>query len=373
MACNSLSKVELDSKSRQHADVRHPMPLLPIPRAALAIFAGHLLLGVGMMESGFGAVWDGGPGGNGNDWNTANNWAGDTLPPSGDNLVFDDRGGGPSADFPTPMGVGASRTVGLITFSDVNGRLPATLNINANLAGTTARIITLNTGITLASTTTTVVFNANTNGALSLALGGNATFTTSPSSQLTLGTPISGNFGITKAGTGTLLLSSSSNSYTGTTTISAGTLLLGGDDVLPNTNLVLNGGTLNTGGNSDTLGQLDLSSSSTINMTNVGALVFTDSSGLNDNWGGTLSIWNWQPGVTSMRFGTTSAGLTAGQLSQITIYDGAGSTPLGPAGLNDDGFLIVVPEPGAVLAGLALLGVIGWRERRHFLRVRVVT
>ncbi|MFN0130088.1 MAG: autotransporter-associated beta strand repeat-containing protein [Verrucomicrobiales bacterium] len=348
------------------------MPLHPIPRSALAIFAGCLIQGTGMIESGFGAVWDGGTNGNGNAWITATNWVGDGLPPSGDNLVFDNRNGSPNADLSTPMGVGSSSTFGLITFSDANGRLPSTLNINANITGFVARVITLNTGITLANTTTTVAFNANTNGALSLSLGGNATFTTSLSSQLTLATPISGNFGITKAGTGTLLLSSSSNSYTGTTTINGGTLRLGADDVLPNTNLVLNGGTLNTGGNSDTLGQLELSSTSTIDMTNVGALVFSDSSSLNDNWGGTLSIWNWEPGVTSMRFGTTSAGLTLGQLSQISVYEDGGTTLMGPASLSSNGFLIVVPEPGAVMAGLALLGVIGWRERRHFLRVRGV-
>ncbi len=182
---------------------------------------------------------------------------------------------------------------------------------------------------------------------------------------------ISGSGGsLTKNGGGTLTLSGA-NTYTGATVINGGTLLLGASNVLPGGNLELKAGTkLNTGGNSDATGALLLSGSSTIDMINGSSkLAFDNSSGM--TWSaGILSIWNWSLNAGTVRFGSTAGGLTAAQLSQIRVYSGAGSGSVWTPTIDANGFLVVVPEPGALLAGLLLLGGIGWRERSHFLRMR---
>jgi len=191
--------------------------------------------------------------------------------------------------------------------------------------------------------------------------------------NLTLG-PITNAAGLVKngAGAGAVILDSTANAYTGTTTINAGTLQLGRSDVLPANKLILAGGTLNTGGFSDTVGKLDLDTAATkvINMNEAGALVFSNSA--DQDWQGTLQIWNWKQGTTSIRFDTNDSGLNySTQLTKISIYDGPGATNfLGTGDLDAGGFLVVVPEPGAVLAGLSLLGAVAYRERRHFFRVR---
>jgi autotransporter-associated beta strand protein len=187
-----------------------------------------VLLAVGLLHSApvlsqTTTYWDGGVNGNGTFWSTSTNWLGDEIPTNAadSNVVFDNRNG---TDLIANMTVSGTRVFGLLTFDNINGRLPATLEINTNSTGTTARSLTLHTGITLQNTATTVIF-AGQNGTLSVVLGANNVFTTSAGSSLEFSSAvaISGGFRLTKQGAGTLTLGAS-NSFTGGVTISEGTL-----------------------------------------------------------------------------------------------------------------------------------------------------
>ena len=227
---------------------------------------------------------------------------------------------------------------------------------------------------------------------------GSGTFLSAASTTNTISGVMTGAGGLTKDGDGALVIAgSANNTFTGATVVSDGTLVLsnssgnainssssiqvnsGGTLVLGASNqigdgigLILNGGTFLVGASSvtETLGTLTLSASSTIDFGNFGAsglrqLTFANSSGI--TWTGTLTITNWQ-GVantssefTDIFFGTGGLSLTPGQLGQIRFanQDNVAGTLLGT------GELVPVPEPKIYMAALALLGVVGWRERKR--------
>ncbi|MFZ9933733.1 MAG: hypothetical protein ACO3G9_11125, partial [Chthoniobacterales bacterium] len=132
------------------------------------------------------------------------------------------------------------------------------------------------------------------------------------------------------------------------------------------------GGTFRVGtattGFSDTLGTLTLNASSTLDLgawtTGVRQLTFADSSAI--SWTGTLTITNWQGAalqssdVAEILFGT--GGLTSSQLSQVYW---ANQTISGGTLLSGTGELVPVPEPRIFAAAVALLAVVGWRERQR--------
>jgi fibronectin-binding autotransporter adhesin len=167
--------------------------------------------------------WDGGSAGGNAAWSTESNWNPDgPLPNASDsNVVFNNRNG---TGFISNLTVSGTRVLGLITFDNINSRLPATLEINTNGSGTTSRSLTLHTGITLQNTNTNVLF-AGQNGTLSVVLGANNVFTTSAGSNLEFSSvvAISGGFRLTKQGAGTVTLGAA-NTFTGGMTISEGTL-----------------------------------------------------------------------------------------------------------------------------------------------------
>jgi len=156
--------------------------------------------------------------------------------------------------------------------------------------------------------------------------------------------------GITKSAPGTLVLGGT-NTYQGPTTIQGGTLQLAAPQVLPGTStLVLAGGdsdpTFATGGYSQTLGPLLLTGPNTSLTYTIdfgpgaSALVFADSH--TQDWGGiTLFLANYKRGVDSLRFGTSSAGLTSTQLGliQFGFIDSKNATVVVPAKIDSSGFV----------------------------------
>lgn len=220
---------------------------------------------------------------------------------------------------------------------------------------------------------------------------------------------ISGAGGVAKTGADTVTLSGA-NTYTGATKVSEGTLQVSGgttlSPTLKNTGslaiekgatlafsgtgrvnnkvgagaaVTMGGGagtgtaTLRTGGLNgldQSFGALTLTANSVIDF---GALARGSQSlrfaASNADWAGlTLSIWNWTAGVDHLYFGSSSSGLNAGQLSQISFYGGSGTGFLGTATISGSGELSAIPEPSTVLAVVGLVGLIGYRERRRFLR-----
>lgn len=187
------------------------------------------------------------------------------------------------------------------------------------------------------------------------------------SSPLTLSNTISDSGSITIAGANSgAIIFTGANTYTGTTTVGASgataiTFKLGASNTLGDTSsLILAGGTLDPDGMVQ-----DMSAHTTLGMTASSAITyaagdtevdFKNSSAL--TWTGTLNITNWVTGVTLMRFGTTSSGLTTAQLADIDFNGAAGH-----ATLTSTGYL--VPEP--TTAALLLLGapLLAARRRRR--------
>jgi autotransporter-associated beta strand protein len=304
-------------------------------------------------------------------------------------------------------GNGRGTTLGTLTLNSGNtsggmtfaGTGTTTLTGANTYNGTTvnAGTVTVGTGGTLGATTGALaVNNANTGAGTNVVLNlATAVDTTTGSLSGTLASPSSGtntatinnggsgrNFTVNQttagtyagviAGAGSFTLGSAStntltlsgtNTYTGATTINAGTLALGAADRLSSSSaMTLNGGTFATGGFNQTLNTLTLSSSSTLDFgSGTSALVFADSSAI--TWSGTLTLTNFDVGTDSLKFGSSSIGLTATQLSDISI---AGYTV---TGLDSSGFLQVsaIPEPAtyaAIFGGLVLVGAVIRRRRR---------
>jgi len=187
-----------------------------------------------------------------------------------------------------------------------------------------------------------------------------------------------------KAGAGEIVLSNGTtpNNFSATSIqLNAGALTLGAANQIANgTDLILNGGTFRVGnasaGYADSLGDLTLNSSSTIDLgaaAGLRDLVFVDSSGVAWSGGATLTVANWAgtlSGGTAGRifFGSNASGLGAGQLSQIT-FSGytAGAQLLGTGELVPLSLTSAVPEPGTYAAGFLLLAVLVWHRRRALL------
>jgi autotransporter-associated beta strand protein len=167
--------------------------------------------------------------------------------------------------------------------------------------------------------------------------------------------------GLTKTGPGTLVLSgTSANTYgststNGNTAVSGGTLQLSktaGVAAVPNGSLILNpggtlllgaanqigdavpmtlaGGVFQTAGYSEQLGTLGLTANSVIDL-GAGASVLKFASSSSVGWtGGTiLTVTNWTGsisggGAEQVVFGSSSSGLSAGQLSQIRFANPPG-------------------------------------------------
>lgn len=128
---------------------------------------------------------------------------------------------------------------------------------------------------------------------------------------------ISGDGAFTQAGTGNTVIMLA-NTYIGPTTLEAGTLTLGAAGVLPDgSEIFIGNATLATGTFAETASRLDVTSTATIQLGTGATLAFADSSAV-DWTGGTLSLTGTFVSGSSLRFGTSSAGLTPSQLARIS-------------------------------------------------------
>jgi autotransporter-associated beta strand protein len=154
--------------------------------------------------------------------------------------------------------------------------------------------------------------------------------------------------GLAKEGPGTLILMRA-NTYAGSTVIREGVLQLGASGVIPSGSplVIMNNSTARstfaTGGFSQNLGALSVQGADpnpqrVIDFgSGASALTFADSSG--EDWNGMpLLLVNYTPGVDSLRFGTSSAGLTATQLGLIRFVDFAEA----PGQIDAGGFVTPV-------------------------------
>jgi autotransporter-associated beta strand protein len=200
--------------------MRPPFRTSAVAIGWLAWFAAYPAIASGQ------STWDGNTGGTGTSWAVASNWIGDALPPPGSNILFQNANA--VAQLPGSMSVGADSTFGLITFDNIDGKLPSSLVVVTNgSGGTAARTLTINSGITLANSNTSVTFNAGTNGTLAFALGGNVAFSASPGGTLAINPVVSGSGRIAVQGGGTVVLNGA-NLFTGGVTLAGGsTLALG--------------------------------------------------------------------------------------------------------------------------------------------------
>lgn len=201
--------------------------------------------------------------------------------------------------------------------------------------------------------------------------GSNRSFTVSGAGNMTInGTLATGSGTLTKSGTGTLQLGgSAANTRTGNTSVNGGTLLLGkppgvnaiaggtltiGDangldvvrldasDQIANTvALVLNGGRFDLNGFSEIAGTLDLNASSSLGLGGSASAAFAASA--LQNWSGfTLTVNGFSTGTNTLRFGTTSAGLSIAQLALLRFAD-YGSAP---GQIDSLGYVTPIPKPG---------------------------
>lgn len=123
-----------------------------------------------------------------------------------------------------------------------------------------------------------------------------------------------GNLALVKGGAGTLILTNQNN-YSGSTVVNEGTLRLAVNDALPMTNrLVLAGGAVDLAGSAQTIGSLDVTGSSTLQL-NGGTLTVTTQTA--DAWSGNLVV-EGTLGATTLRI---QPALTAAQLAHIQ-YEG---------------------------------------------------
>ncbi|MGV3772273.1 MAG: hypothetical protein ACO1QB_05185, partial [Verrucomicrobiales bacterium] len=212
---------------------------------------------------------------------------------------------------------------------------------------------------------TTILYNPNLTMAPNIGttiLGG--------STPLTGGASL-GNF--EKTGAGTVKIEVAVNATT--ISLNQGTLLLGAHNLLGDGAAVsLAGGTFASGGFNETVGTLTLANDSYIDLGSSSSVVqFADSHAI--SWsGGNLTIRNWSGintggGVDQLYFGSSDAGLSSGQVTQIRFEDPSGYAPgVYGAMILPTGEVVPipvpVPEPKTVAALSFIALLIFYRERQ---------
>ena len=244
-----------------------------------------------------------------------------------------------------------------------------TVNSGATL-GAASGALTVNGGtLALNNTAQSVGSFSGTGGTVNFGAGHTLTITQAAATSFTGN--LGGTGGLTMSGSGGTLTLSGTDTYSGLTTISAGTLKFSTTTALPTiSSFSLGGGMLQVGttGTFATSGTLTLTANSTIDFgSGVGAstISFGNSSGTAWTAGKTLTITNYNSvSGDLLRAGTTSGGLTAQQLSQITF---SGFSP--GALISSSGYITPIPEPATYAA---MFGAVALLFSRYYRRGRAV-
>lgn len=358
-------------------------------------------------------IWDGGAS-NTTNWATESgkNWNTKTTPPSDGTADLQFAG-----STRTSPNMEINYNINSITFN--SGASPFTLGNSAGAVLTiqgggianaddsiqTTNISAIVLGASQSWNAGTVAGGSLVFGGATLNLGTSHTLTVAGSNNTSIANAISGSSsGILKTGNGTLTLTGA-NTFTGTTVIAAsgGTLTAGAVNALQNTSAItvnssgtlllagagainrvndaagvtLAGGKLSTAGlssASETLGSLTLSANSTIDFgTGTGDQLAFASVG-SHTAGATLSILNWSG--TKSTLGTSSSDrlIFTGATTDFTNAYAQADVSFGGFGTGYKAIsfnsstqfeIVAIPEPATIFGALALLGLVGYRERRR--------
>ncbi len=292
-------------------------------------------------------LWDGGSNGDSGSWSLGSNWSGGSVPPSAadSDVVFNNRNGTGALVNMTVDGTGV---FGLMTFDNINARLPASLAIDTNSTGSTSRSLILYKGITLKNTTTSVLFSG-ANGTLSVALAADNTWTTSAGSTLEIGSSVvvSGAFRIIKEGLGTVIVDAA-NTFTGGVTINAGTFKMtrstgfgASPSIYVADQIVLNGGTFEYA-----------SASNTFSAANRGFSIGSNGGTIRVSGAGSYSISGIVADLSGQSGALTKTGQGILTLEAASTYSGGTTIASGTLRVGVSGAL-------GASAGVVYLGSIG--------------
>jgi len=187
--------------------------------------------GRGVWEIQLGAinrVWTGQ--GSNADWSNPNNWAGQSAPVAGDNLIFPAGGAQPANTNDLAAGTALGNVVFQAGGYSVSGNA---IELNGSLDGSASSGNTsFNLGVTLTGASSVLTGGPGSDITLSQAIDTNGfTLSVAGGGQADFTSDISGAGGISVGG-GTVKLSGT-NSYGGNTNVIAGTLIVGGSASLP--------------------------------------------------------------------------------------------------------------------------------------------
>ena len=294
----------------------------------------------------------------------------------------------------TKLGAGALTLGGANRYSG-----PTNVGAGTLQAGIATQAFGSNSAVTIANNVTTpATLSLNgydeTIGSLSgygsVALGSHLLTVGGLNSNTTYAGTIGGSGGqLTKVGTGMLTLANT-NTFSGLTTVSNGMLRLAAANALSGNiyvgasgklnlgvsnainssslNVELNGGVLSTLAAAQSMGALNISAASIIDFGTNG--VASETLRFDSLVGGSqaFAVNNWTS-QDHLVF-TSNTNLDTGYLASIQFggfkYTGASLTAFSGGGYEiSPSNLTPVPEPTTVLGALALLGFVGWRERRR--------
>ena len=300
---------------------------------------------------------------------------------------------------------------GTLSVDAITGRLGSstTSSIQLGEGSTTGRLLytgaadeTSNRGFTLRSATTgggiidqsgtgALRFNGNVvsnsgAGSKTLTLQGSTSGTGELAGVIGDGTAAPTN--VAKQGTGTWTLSGTST-YTGTTNVTGGQLIISGKlnattslnvanatVTLENTDAVninaavnlAEGSVIQAGNFSNALGALTVSGNAVLAMSGTNGIITFGDSASADWTGGALSITGWsglESGGGTERVIFENAGLTTGELAQITFVNPEGFAPgtYGAAFIGNE-IVPLIPEPSVLLTGAVGTLALASRRRR---------